>query len=309
MQTECRRPRLPGWHQAEDSNRSQFPDKTEQEHNALRLHFAEMVARVGGLTCSFNATIYEDTIDCIPDLMTWAREHIDIVHVMVFICYREPAETERFEYFAGGRKVDMSPLTYENTGQRIDISAHDVVAKIREREPDFSPAAYLNGTEQPDSFKWLLTIRMGTRKRIYGYLGRKMVELAQVWNHLRTGKYLAYAPPAVNRRGRSLLWLWPFDDGLRKTLSRVLRSPSLLFRRLHLQSIMVISPIEILADGRQNMCDGCPDMTVWDGELAWSCRLEECIHFGQFVRSVPREQAVPRPEQRQLAVLEHAERQ
>ena len=85
-----------------------------------------------------------------------------------------------------------------------------------------------------------------------------------------------------------MLWLWPFDRGIRETLGRFLRKPGDWLRRLHLQSIMIISPVEILADGRQNMCDGCPDMTVWNGELAWSCRLEECIHFGQFTRTVPR---------------------
>ncbi len=285
-------------------HRPKWKGKTEQEHNALRLHFAEMVARVGGLTCSFNATVYEDTLDCIPDLVAWAQEHIDIVHVMVFICYREPAETKRFDYYAGGARVDMAPLTYADTGQRIDISAHDVVAKIREREPDFAPAAYLNGTAQPDSFKWLLSVRLGTRKRIYGYLGRKMVELAQVWHHLRTGRYMAYAPPVVARRGRSLLLLWPFDPGIRKAFLRALRSPSLLFNRLYLQSIMVISPVEVLDDGRQDMCDGCPDMTVWDGELAWSCRLEECIHYGQFLRTVPKAEPIPREVQLDLIGLQ-----
>jgi hypothetical protein len=55
---------------------------------------------------------------------------------------------------------------------------------------------------------------------------------------------------------------------------------------------MVIQPIDLLPDGRQNMCDGCPDMTVWNGNLAWSCRLEECLQFGQFVRTVPRSSVV-----------------
>ena len=269
-------------------HRPKWKHKNEREHNALRLSYAEMVARVGDLTCSFNATVYEDTLDEIPDLVAWAQEHIDIVHVMVFICYREPADTTRFDYYAGGQTVDMAPLTYEDTGQRIDISAPEVVAKIRERFPEFAPCAYLNGTEQPNSFKWLLSARLATRNRVFGYVGHKMMELAQVWHHLRTGRYMAYAPPKVSRRGRSMLWLWPFDSGVRRALFRALRSPSLLFRRLHLQSIMIISPVEVLADGRQNMCDGCPDMTVWGGELAWSCRMEECIHFGQFVRTVPK---------------------
>lgn len=282
-------------------HRPKWKNKTEQEHNALRLHFAEMVARVGGLTCSFNATIYEDTLDAIPDLVDWAREHIDIVHVMVFICYREPADPARFDYYAGDHKVDMAPLTYEETGQRIDISAREVVARIRDREPEFAPAAYLNGTAKPDSFKWLLTVRVGTRRRIFGYLGQKVVELAQVWNHLRTGRYMAYAPPAVSRRGRLLAaLLWPIDRGLRTVFWRALRSPSVLFRRLYLQSIMIISPVEVLDNGEQNMCDGCPDMTVWNGELAWSCRLEECLHFGQFTRTVPKARAVPAEDAREL---------
>ena len=59
-----------------------------------------------------------------------------------------------------------------------------------------------------------------------------------------------------------------------------------------MQSIVVIQPIDILADGRQNMCDGCPDITVHNGQLVWSCRLEECLNFGQFVRTVPKQPAV-----------------
>lgn len=270
--------------------RPRWKRKNELELNELRLEYAEMVARVGGLGCAFNATVYDDTLEAVPELVAWAHEHIDLVHVMVFICYRAAALEGEFDYYAGGGRVDMSPLAYAGPtpGRRIDISAAEVVSKIRERFPDFTPCAYLNGTEKPDSFKWLLTARLGTRKRIHGYVGPRMMELAQTAHHLWTGRYMAYAPPATLRRGRSMLWLWPFDAGVRRTFASALRDPTLAFRRLHLQSIMVIQPIDVLPDGRQNMCDGCPDMTVWKGRLAWSCRLEECLHFGQFVRSVPK---------------------
>ncbi|UCG84793.1 MAG: radical SAM protein [Gemmatimonadota bacterium] len=272
--------------------RPKWKNKTEQEHNDLRLHYAEMVAEVGGLSCAFNSTVYEDTLDSVPDLIAWAQRHIDIVHVMVFICYRAAEMDGAFDYYAGGRKLETSALEYAHIqkAQRIDISAPDVVAKIRERFPEFSPCGYLNGTEKPDSFKWLFSLRFGTPKRIYGYAGAKMMEIAQTWHHLRTGRYMAYAQPNVHRRGKSLMWLWPFDSGVRQAFRRAIVDPRLLFSRVHTQSIMVIQPIDILSDGRQNMCDGCPDMTVWDGRLAWSCRLEECIEYGQFVRSVRREE-------------------
>ena len=51
---------------------------------------------------------------------------------------------------------------------------------------------------------------------------------------------------------------------------------------------MIIQPIDLLDDGRQNMCDGCPDVTVFNERLVWSCRLEECLHFGAFAHSAPK---------------------
>jgi len=273
--------------------RPKWKDKSELEHNELRLHYAEMVARVGGLSCAFNSTVFEDTLDVIPDMVAWAQKHIDIVHVMVFICYRAAVLEGEFDYYVGGDRLDMSELVYSygTPEHRTDINAPEVVAKIRERYPDFAPCAYLNGTEKPDSFKWLLTTRIGTKDRIYGYHGPKMAELTQSLHHLRYGKYLAYAHPRVLRRGRSVLWLWPFDAGIRRAAARALRDPRVLVRRLHQQSIMVIQPIDVLDDGRQNMCDGCPDVTVFDERLVWSCRLEECLHFGGFARTAPKQGA------------------
>jgi hypothetical protein len=50
---------------------------------------------------------------------------------------------------------------------------------------------------------------------------------------------------------------------------------------------MIIQPVDIMADGRQSMCDSCPDMTVHQGQLVWSCRLEERLKYGQLLRFQP----------------------
>ena len=50
---------------------------------------------------------------------------------------------------------------------------------------------------------------------------------------------------------------------------------------------MFIQPVDFMANGDQSMCDGCPDITVHDGELVWSCRMEEVKDFGSFLRTVP----------------------
>jgi organic radical activating enzyme len=266
--------------------------KSEIDLNELRLEYAEMLAREGGLSCAFNSTVYEDTQDQVPELVHWAERHIDIVHVMVFILYRAAAPNLPFDWYAGGSKIDMSSVVYSETQERkVDMKSPEIVAKIRERFPDFTPCAYLNGTERPDSFKWLLTGRIGTKERVYGYVGPKFMETVQTFHHLFTGHYLAYSRPALSRKGRSMMLLSAIDPSLRRTASRYLLSamsnPLRLFKGLHYQSVMIIQPVDFLENGLQNMCDGCPDMTLWNGELVWSCRMEELKQFGCWVRTVP----------------------
>jgi hypothetical protein len=38
--------------------------------------------------------------------------------------------------------------------------------------------------------------------------------------------------------------------------------------------------------GAADMCDSCPDMTVWDGKLVNSCRMDEYRLFGGLVTVV-----------------------
>ncbi len=272
--------------------RPKWKDKNEIELNELRLEYAEMLAEVGGLSCAFNSTVYEDTLHYTPELVAWAAKHIDIVHVMVFILYRAAAPNLPFDWYAGGQKINMNSVVYSESRERkIDMKSTDVVAKIRERFPDFTPCSYLNGTEKPNSFKWLLTGRIGTKDQIYGYVGPKFMEIIQGFHHLFTGRYLAYTKPSLTKKGRSMFLLSAVDpfmrSGAAQYMKAVLTNPLRLFKGLHYQSVMIIQPVDFLENGLQNMCDGCPDMTLYNGELVWSCRMEELKQFGCWVRTVP----------------------
>lgn len=280
------------FHVDSKQGRPKWKDKNELDLNELRLEYAEMLASVGGISCAFNSTVYEDTLPLVPDLVEWAAKHIDIVNVMVFILYRAAVPNLPFDWYVGGRKIDMGRLVYsENKERKIDLKAPEVVAEIRKRFPDFAPSAFLNGTEKPDSFKWLLTGRLGSKGRIYGYTGPKFMEIMQTMHHIGTGKYLAYETPVLTKKGRSMMLLSAVDRGMRgiarNYLGSALQNPARLLRGVHYQSIMIIQPVDFLENGYQNMCDGCPDMTIWNGELVWSCRMEELKQFGSWVRTVP----------------------
>ena len=283
------------FHVDSKQGRPGWRDKTEREMNELRQQYADMVARVGDLACAFNSTVYEDTLDQIPDVLDWADQNIGTVHTVVFILYRS-AKLSDFDYYAGDKPVDMGALVYaeEDEHRRTDIQAPEVVGLIREKRPDFEPSAYLNGTEKPDSFKWLVAGRIGSPGHVYGYAGPRFMELTQAGYHLLGGRYLSYAPDAWLRTGRSLLSTgWTFDSGLRRAAANwgraIAKEPRRALEELSFQTVLIIQPIDVLEDGRANMCDGCPDMTVHEGELAWSCRLEEKRCYGQWLTAVPKE--------------------
>ena len=119
-------------------------------------------------------------------------------------------------------------------------------------------------------------------------MGSKGMEIIQMFHHLFNNRYLAYSKPKETRKGRLMLLLSIFDEGMRKTAKNFLNNPLNIFRRLHFQSVMIIQPVDFLEDGRQNMCDGCPDMTVWNGQLVWSCRMEEQLNFGMNLKTYPK---------------------
>jgi MoaA/NifB/PqqE/SkfB family radical SAM enzyme len=268
--------------------------KNEIELNELRSELAEMLASVGNLSCSFNATVYPETLHYIKDLVKWGQDNIDMVHVMVFILYRIAKIGDNYDFYVGDKKVNFDDMTYvsNDENRRSDISSPEAINEIRKIYPDFMPCAFLNGTVKADSYKWLLTGRLGNKHEVFGYVGPKFMEIVQTFKHLFTDSYLAYSTTAMQRRGRSYFPLGIFDKGVRGAMMNYFNSlktnPIAFFSKVHYQSIMLIQPVDVMPDGSANMCDGCPDITVYGDELVWSCRMEEQYRWGQNVRMVPK---------------------
>jgi MoaA/NifB/PqqE/SkfB family radical SAM enzyme len=273
--------RRPGWKGA-----------TEKDLCELRLKLANMIHEhgEGKVACSFNATIYRDTLSDIPMLAHFAHEHIDIIQTMVFILFRSARKKNNFDVFANGRPVDVGNLVYQldNQEEHQDLNSQEIADAIRLAYPDHEPCAYLNGTENPLSMKWLLTLRVGTKDEILGYLDPKFAEWTQIFHHLFFDTYLAYSRPCWMRWVQKLALLTPFNKSLRKIFCRLLTKPKLWTKPINIQSIMVIQPCDLLDDGRQDMCDGCPDSIFHDGKMVWSCRVDELEKFGSFIQCAPR---------------------
>ena len=281
-------------------SRPKFNPKSESELNELRLHYAKMLATVGGIACSFNSTVSDKTLSETPELVRWAQKYPDIVHTMVFIIYRSPNLGGRdFDVYANGKKIEYGS-TYEETdwgGDKLIFSS-DMVEEIKIGDPLYEPSAYLNGTADPSSLKWLLATRIIFNGKIMGYVSPRFQELVQDIYHLIKGKYLSYTKLSFCSKAKLASFLAGFiDKKMRRIflhiLGQILKNPLNLFKPAYFQSFMIIQPVNIMPDGSQDMCDACPDITVHKGRLVWSCRLEEMNAYGCFFSFVPKSESQP----------------
>jgi hypothetical protein len=269
-------------------NRPHWNGKTEAELNQLRQQCAEMIAAEGGLYTIFNSTVYPSTFKEIPDVVRWGQANIDKVQGLVFITYRT-ATLDTQSGVALDHEIDISKLTYtRDSFTEKFVTSPEVYQTIKDICPEYEPSGYLGGSILHTSYKWLIGATIGTNQKMLGSVGKRGMEIAQTGHHFLYGTYLAYlADPKI---GGVVFNLWPFDKTVRQAYSNwwkmVVRNPAALFKRVYVQSIGIIQAPDILPDGRADMCDSCPDITILDGKLVNSCRMDEVRLFGSFVNVI-----------------------
>lgn len=287
-------------HVDSEQERPGWTGKKEEDLFELRLEYARMIHDVGGLHCSVGATIYPTTLHEIPKIVKWANANADVVNGIIFIAYRAAPLDGTYDYYANGKKLTDEEIGVTYTAEDatdINLTSADIYEEIKQAQPNYEPSAYLGGSQTTDAIKWLLNNQIGAKGEIYGSFGARAMELTQVFHHYFQGTYLAYTSVTQFPKYGFLLSL--FDKGVREALGNygraILRNPGKLFAPVYNQSIAIIQAPDILADGRQDMCDSCPDMTVYNGQLVHSCRMDEWRLHGTYMTAQPH-QATPEVE-------------
>jgi organic radical activating enzyme len=274
-------------------DRPGWAGKSETELNTLRQRFADMLKKAGGLACAFNITVFPDTLKDVAATVNWAVKNIDRVHIVTFIPVRMVPPDDSHRYFVGGEKINIDQTPYVSRIPYKNLSSTDVYKEIIKALPDYEFCAYLGGTALPTSLKWILGSHIGNRQRSFGSLGPKSMELLQYASHFFRGKYLSYTNPTANRRARLAFLLSFFDREMRQTFKRYMiagmRDPRIFFKRIYIQSISAVQPVDILPTGEQDNCDGCPNKTYWNGRLVSACRFEEYQIWGAPITIAPAE--------------------
>lgn len=267
-------------------------DVTELNLNPVRLHYAKLVANVGELTTSFGITVDNKNIDDIPLFVNWAIDNINFINTLTFIVYRGFPVSKGIEYYANGEKVEVkkNSLGYaitEKDFNKITIKSQDVYSTIKKHFPNYNANSYLGGTNDHKSIKWLIgNIILNTKGKMFGSYGNKSMEFLQSFYHFKTGRYLVHLKK--NIFGKKIFFLSIIDKQVRKSFvaftKYIIGNPLRIFVPLKALNIGIVQPPDFLADGNTDMCDGCPDMCVFEGKLVNSCRLDECLKFGSLIQ-------------------------
>ena len=260
----------------------------------LRDKYVDVMAAVGGIPTSFGITVYKDNFEQIPDIVRWGIKNIKYVQGQTFITYRGAMVKPGVRYMVGGHEIDMGleQLGYatEEEPDQYDITSNDVYRIIRENVPEYDAAAYLGGTERHDSFKWLIGFMVGSDGGWYGAVGPRTVELSQALYHFFHGSYFAYSREWY--LGRKVFLAGLFDRKVRRLSRRFFSNPFRFFYKpVYGQSIGIIQAPDVLPDGRVDMCDACPDLTVYKGQMIHSCRMDEWRRWGGYMTQVREETA------------------
>jgi hypothetical protein len=269
-------------------DRPNWKGKDEIELNELRQYFADLIWDVGGVQCGFNTTIFRSTLRQLPGIVEWCRRNIPKVSHLSAIAYRGFPVVDGIQYMVGDRLVDAGKLRFSSANlDEINITAEEMFDLLEGRFTEFNPCAYTSGTAVPESYKYLITVQVGSKGKVYGFLGAKTFELVQTCHHFIVGKYPSFLKKS--RIGKIAFLGSLIDAQVRKTLANYLRvigrNPLRAFDKIYAQTIFLQQPDEIL-EGKINMCGGCCNRTLYRGNLVESCRLDEYRLFGGLVTPV-----------------------
>jgi hypothetical protein len=259
-----------------------WTEKTELEMNKLRQHFADLVWELGGVQCGYNITIFPSTLKYIPDIVEWSRTNIHKVQHLSLIAFRSVLLTEEISFTVNGKEVDLGSFQCKTLSSRdVAISTDKMFELLEEHYPESPPSAYLNGTTSPESYKFLIILNLGSRKKMFGVVGKKTVEMVQVFYHLLRGRYCAFLKNPV--AGKKVFLLSFFDKEIKKAfinfLKASVKNPRMFFDKIYVQCINLQQPNEVL-NGQANLCDGCLNMMIYKGKFIHSCQLDEYRLFG-----------------------------
>ena len=276
------------FHVDQHQQRKGWETANEEELNALRQDYADLLFNNSKILCGFNITLSPENEKYVPSIIDWSQKNIKKVqHVSLIALRGIPFETD-YQYKAGATLLNFQDIPNLFTDlSSISLQAENIFQDIQTNFPKIHPSAYINGKHDPKIYKYIISTVVGSEKDIYGSIGSKTIELTQFWYHFFEGHYMSFLPKRTAGLGIFILSI--FDEEIRKAfigfLKSLLKAPLKLFHKIYLQTIAVQQPMEFI-DGKKIKCDNCINPMPYKGQLINPCQLDEYRLFGNEIELI-----------------------
>jgi len=263
------------FHVDSGQNRPGWIDCNEKQMNELRQYYADLAYKAGKIKCGYNLTIRRSNFNQIHDIVKWFRANPEKVNQISLITYRGITAANEYTMIVNDKKIDLALIgnNIQKTDE-INITTLDIHNELQRNFEYVYPSAYLNGTPNEETYKYLIITNIVTKHKVLGEIGAKTIEAYQFLYHVFKNKY----DVTVVNPGRSIFLLGLLDKRLRKAFIKyflsILHNPLRIFDRIYTQALILQQPFEII-DGKPNLCDGCINLMPYKGKLINSCRLDE----------------------------------
>jgi sulfatase maturation enzyme AslB (radical SAM superfamily) len=247
--------------------------RNEIDLNSLRQCYVNLCQKEKHLTVSFSIMVTKKNLRDIPSTIEWALGNEGKVEGLTFIAVRSCRVVEN------GNKPKMLMINPEE-----NVTSEEIYSLIKGHYPKYEVSAYLGGTVNPKSFKWLFSLSICSAGQMLGSVSPISIELHQVLRRLFHGRYVLndHYQRQIPRYLTNLICFFR-DTNIQKVLWNLIGKPRLLQNHIHLLRLIVIQGHDISLSGDMDMCDGCPDMTYFQGRLVNSCRLDEFRKYGHSI--------------------------
>jgi hypothetical protein len=230
---------------------------TEKGINKLREDYCNLFRKVSGISLGFIMPISGDNVDDLDILIPFFKNNVDIIRLISFtiLCESTPGE--------------------KHSNVKI-VDANMVFNRIKSLY-GLEYCSYLGRTKS-DGISWLYAYNIFAGNKFLGSIDKDIVRFAQEQNYKKEKRYLFSSDK--NENSLQFLLLKIFNKSTRQILWKYLKNKKT--EKMFEQILLIVSTPQ-LSNGDWDLCNGCPDAILHEGDLVPSCFLEK-IKAGERIK-------------------------
>ena len=220
---------------------------SEESMNKIRHKYCEMFRKEGKVNLGFIMPLSRQNISDLPIISNFFQKNSDIINLIVFTVYKEM-------------------LPNKKTESKNEISMQEVASSVQD---SFGLDYCANlGKKNSSNVSWLFSLSAYAKGTLLGSFDKHFYKTIQDRYYSKRKKNfitIKNQPISSNK-----LFSWSLNKSARAISYQLIKKR---IKKVNTQVVLLIDAPDN-KDGKWDLCDGCPDAMLHNGNLVPSCLLE-----------------------------------